>query len=113
MRDTWTSRSSEQSRSRRFGLPLARELDDLVERERVRRRELIVAAVFRRLVAAPAHERRPVAEAAALQVVELHLADELGLERRPRRVLVARPPARSARRAALTEARAAFVRLHE
>ena len=45
--------------------------------------ELGVAAVLRRLVGAPAEEGGAVAEAAALQVVELHFDDELGAQRRP------------------------------
>src|SRR5204863_7561591 len=65
----------------------------------VRRRhvELVVAAILRRLVDAPAHERRRVAEALSLQVVVLDLADALGPERLPTEVLAAAPAALRAR----------------
>ena len=45
--------------------------------------ELVVAAVGRRAIVPPALERRRVAEAIALEVVEGHLAHELGPERLP------------------------------
>ena len=53
--------------------------------------ELVVAAVGRRLVRAPALERRPVAEAITLEVVVGDLGDALGAERLPREVLAAVP----------------------
>src|SRR5688572_20664853 len=64
----------------------------------VRRRdlELVVAALGRTLVGAPAQERGGVAEAIAQQVVVLHLADALDAQRLPRQVLSGAPAAVSA-----------------
>src|SRR5688572_24710727 len=61
--------------------------------------ELIVAAVLRRLVVAPAHERRGVAEAVALHVVVLHFAHPFDAQRLPREILAGAPPAMPARHA--------------
>src|SRR5581483_1270655 len=55
--------------------------------------ELVVAALARRLVGAPAHEDRGVAEALALHVVVLHLAHALEAQRLPREVLPGAPAA--------------------
>src|SRR6185295_3054301 len=73
--------------------------ENLLQRVRRRDLELIVAAVLRRLVETPAQEVRRVAEAIALQVVVLHLADTLDAQRLPRQVLVAGPAADAARHA--------------
>src|SRR5262249_51614922 len=64
----------------------------------VRRRhlELIVAAVFRLPVWPPAQERAGVAEAIALHVVVLDLADALDPQRLPRQILACTPAALSA-----------------
>ena len=67
--------------------------EDLLQRVRRDDLELVVAARFRRLVGAPAQEGRRVAEAVALQVVVLHLADALGAQRLPRQVLAGAPAA--------------------
>ena len=77
--------------------------EDLLELVRRRDLELIVAAVARRLVGPPAQKDRRVAEAIALQVVVLHLADALDAQRLPRQILARAPaalPARHARRLA-------------
>src|SRR6185312_13649851 len=73
--------------------------ENLLQRVRRRDLELIVAAVLRRLVETPAQEVRRVAEAIALQVVVLHLADALDAQRLPRQVLVSGPAADAARHA--------------
>src|SRR6478735_6712632 len=65
--------------------------EDLLQLERRRHLQLVVAAVLRRLVVAPAHEGRRVPEAVALQVVVLHLADPLRPQRLPAQVLAAAP----------------------
>ena len=62
--------------------------------------ELIVAAVLRPLVGPPAQEDRRVAEAIALHVVVLHLADALDPQRLPRQVLAGAPAALRAGHAA-------------
>src|SRR5207249_11957458 len=59
--------------------------------------ELIVAAVVRCLVRAPAQEHRGVAEAVALQVIVLDLADALDPERLPGQILLRAPAAPHAR----------------
>src|SRR6185312_14082204 len=73
--------------------------ENLLQRVRRRDLELIVAAVLRRLVETPAQEVRRVAEAIALQVVVLHLADTLGAQRLPRQVLISGPAADASRHA--------------
>ena len=70
--------------------------EDLLELVRGRDLELIVAAVRRRLVGPPAQEGRRVAEAIALQVVVLHLADALDPQRLPREILARAPAALAA-----------------
>ena len=60
-----------------------RRAEDLLELVRGRDLELIVAAVGRRLVRAPALKDRGVAEAIALHVVVLHLAHALDPQRLP------------------------------
>ena len=67
--------------------------EDLLQRVRRDDLELVVAAALRRLVGPPAHEGRRVAEAVALQVVVLHLADALDAQRLPRQVLAGAPAA--------------------
>src|SRR5439155_4313940 len=61
--------------------------------------ELVVAAVARPLVRAPAHELRGVPEAGALHVVVRDLADTLGPERLPAQVLAPIPAAARPRHA--------------
>ena len=61
--------------------------------------ELIVAAVLRRLVVAPAKKRRRMPEAIALHVVVLHLAHALDAQRLPRQIFARTPSALSARHA--------------
>src|SRR5256885_11404822 len=58
--------------------------------------ELIVAAVLRLLVRAPAQEIGCVAEAVALHVVVLHFADALDPQRLPRQILAGAPAALAA-----------------
>src|SRR5258705_3981746 len=78
---TWrTSRSSDT----------AKHLLQLVRRGDFK---LIVAAVFRLLVGAPAQEDGGVPEAVALHVVVLHLAHALGSKRFPREILPGAPAA--------------------
>src|SRR5688572_5454331 len=57
------------------------------------RLELLVGAIARRLVGAPAQEARRVPEALALHVVVLHLAHALDAQRLPRQVLARAPAA--------------------
>src|SRR4051812_31809898 len=72
-----------------------RRAEDLLELVRSRDLELIVAAVLRALVAAPALEDRSMAEARPLHVVVLDLADALDPQRFPREVLAGAPAALS------------------
>src|SRR5262245_60066213 len=67
-------------------------------RQFVRRRdlELIVAAVGRLPVRPPPQKDRRMPEAAALEMVVLHLADTLDPQRLPRQILAGAPPALSA-----------------
>src|SRR5438128_3842917 len=58
--------------------------------------ELIVAAVLRLLVGSPPQEDRRVAEAVALHVVVLHLADALDAQRLPGQILAGTPAALAA-----------------
>ena len=71
----------------------ARRAEHLRELVSGRDLELIVAAVGRLLVRAPALEDRGVTEAIALQVVVLHLADALDAQRLPREILARAPAA--------------------
>src|SRR6185312_16131339 len=71
-------------------------LEDAFQLERRHHLELVVAAGLGRLVDAPAHEGRGVAEAIALQVVVADFADALGPQRLPRQVLACAPAARGA-----------------
>ncbi len=86
------SRSHRRSRTRPRSAP-----EDRLELERRGRLELVVAAGLRRLVRAPALERRRVAEAAALEVVVGDLDDALRAQRLPGQVLAAVPARRRAR----------------
>src|SRR4029078_9726717 len=70
--------------------PQAEDALELVGRRHL---ELVVAAVPRTFVPAPAHEVRGVAEAVTLHVVIGDLADALGPERDPGEVLAPVPPA--------------------
>ena len=70
--------------------------EDLAELERRRLLELVVAAVGRLLVGAPALERRAVAEAVALEVVVGDLGDSFHAKRLPRQVLAPIPARRRA-----------------
>jgi hypothetical protein len=70
-------------------LPLGAE--HLLQLERGGDFQLVVAAVLRRLVVAPAQEGGGVAEAVALQVVVLDLDHALGPQRLPAQVLAAAP----------------------
>src|SRR5260370_31182415 len=58
--------------------------------------ELVVAAVRRWLVRSPTQKRRGMAEAIALHVVVLDLADALEAQRLPREILARVPPALTA-----------------
>ena len=89
--------------ARPAGPHVAEDLAQLVRRGLL---ELVVAAVGRRLVRAPALERRRVPEAVALEVVVGDLGDALGAERLPRQVLAAVPARGGARAAAGREASA-------
>src|SRR5881394_752700 len=73
------------------------------------RRQLIERALTGRLVGAPPQEPRGVPEAAALEVVERHLAHQPAVQRDPFGLLP-RPPAGAARRAAVPERVPALVR---
>src|SRR4051812_43675392 len=68
--------------------------EDRLELIRGRGLELVVPTIRRRLVRAPALERRPVAEAVALEMVVRHLGHPLGAERLPGQVLAAVPARR-------------------
>src|SRR5262249_31365852 len=61
--------------------------------------ELVVATVARALVRPPPQEDGGVAKATALQVIVLHLADELDPQRLPRQILAGAPPALAPRHA--------------
>ena len=74
----------------------ARGAEDLLELVRSRDLELIVAAVARLLVGAPALEHRGMPEAVALHVVVLHLAHALDAQRLPRQILARAPAALAA-----------------
>ncbi len=67
--------------------------EDALELVGGRHLQLIVAAVARTLVRAPAHELRGVAEARALHVVVRDLAGSLGPQRLPAQVLASVPAA--------------------
>src|SRR6185312_207116 len=86
LRTTASRRTSPNASALRGG-------EDLLERERRRDLELIVAAVLRPFVRTPAQEDRRVAEAIALQVVVLHLAYAFDAHRLPRQVLARAPSA--------------------
>src|SRR5262249_51865393 len=83
-------------RSVGIGAPLVARAEDPLELVGRRDLELIVAAVARRLVGAPAHELRRVPEARALHVIVRDLADALGPERLPAQILAAVPAAAGA-----------------
>src|SRR5689334_5385009 len=68
--------------------------EDLRQLERRGLLELVVAAVRRLLVRAPAQERGPVAEAITLEMVIGDLGHTLQAERLPRQVLAAVPAGR-------------------
>src|SRR2546428_8234678 len=70
--------------------------------------QLVPGAVAWRLVLAPPEEARGVAEAIALEVIELDLTDELRRDVDPLRLTALRPATKPARRAAKTEALAAL-----
>ena len=84
----WARRASSGRRARS-----AARAEDALQLVGRRHLELIVAAVLGRLVGAPAHELRGVAEAVALHVVVGDLADALGAQRLPAQVLAAVPAA--------------------
>src|SRR6185437_14566925 len=88
-----TSRRARRPPSAASALLLPRRAENLLELVSGRDLELVVAAIRRRLVRAPAHEHRRVAEAVALQVVVLHLAHALGPQRLPREILARAPAA--------------------
>ena len=73
--------------------------EDAGQQERHGLLELVVAAGLRRLVRAPALERRAVAEAVALEVVVGDLGDAFRAQRLPRQVLAAVPARGGARQA--------------
>ena len=73
--------------------------EDALELVRRRDLQLVVAAILRPLVGAPAHEVRGVPEARALHVVVGDLADALGPQRLPAQILAAIPAARGPRQA--------------
>ena len=73
--------------------------EDLLELVRSRDLELIVGAVVRRLVGAPALETAAWRNAVALHVVVLHFADALDAQRLPRQILARAPAALAARHA--------------
>src|SRR5215203_6071646 len=72
---------------------LVRGPEDLLQLVRFRDLELIVAAVFRLLVRAPALEDRSMPESRPLHVVVLHLAHQFDAHRLPRQVLACAPSA--------------------
>src|SRR5262249_5268210 len=61
--------------------------------------ELVVAAILRALIGAPAEELSGMAESRSLHVVVGDLADSLGPQRLPAQILAAVPPARRAGKA--------------
>src|SRR5688500_16008022 len=71
--------------------------EDLLELVRRRDLQLVVPAVGRPLVGAPAKEDRGVAEPISLHMVVLDLADPLDPERFPREILARAPAALTAR----------------
>src|SRR5678816_113853 len=73
--------------------------EDVLELVRGRLVELVVAALARRLVGAPALELGGVTEPRALEVLECDLADQTDADRLPGQVLAAIPPAGRAREA--------------
>src|SRR5262249_60948348 len=77
----------------RSGAARVARAEDPLELVGRRHLELIVAAVARPLVGAPAHELRGVAKAGALHVVVGDLAHALGPERLPAQVLAPSPAA--------------------
>src|SRR5687768_9277539 len=72
---------------------LPRRAEDLLELVRSRDLELIVAAVRRPFVVAPALKDRGVTESRPLHVVVLHLAHPFDAERLPRKILARAPAA--------------------
>src|SRR5215207_3493284 len=76
-------------------------------------RYLIERACLWGLVLAPAQEGRAVAEAVALQVVEGHLAHELGSQRLPAGVFAAGPAVLRARRIPAAEPTVASIRFEK
>src|SRR5690606_1931000 len=90
---------------------MARRLDaeDLLQFVGRRDRDLVEGAFAGGIVGAPASKGRGVAEAVALQVVERHLADQLGTQTDPAHVAIAGPAAGLTGRASAAKADVAVV----
>src|SRR5688500_5252017 len=99
LRITASRRASRRVPSRRASSLLRARRKNLGQFVSRRDFELVVAALPRRLVRAPAHEHGGMPETIALHVVVLHFANALGPQRLPRQVLAAAPATLPARHA--------------
>src|SRR5687768_11975906 len=97
-RSRWTPTKIWRMTGKASAIPVRR-AEDLRKLVRSRNLELVVAAVRRRFVGAPALKHRCVAKPIALHVVVFHFAHALDAQRLPREVLAGAPSALAARHA--------------